>query len=204
MIILLEYSTIYLFFDLHISVKYNIIYLISIIKIYTDLLGDKSQYYWQFIFIWHDIRVQLLIILETHLWLPFSWPLPWFIHPRFVSSVESSEDICMSTRSSYPSWDLMICEDEGFALAGQSRTHSGAGDVPASCIAHAAEIARDARILSALVTRDASGTILSRSSRLSFGTSPGFFSPSFSLSLFFPPFYWLSFSFSMRKLRRCT
>lgn len=67
------------------------------------------------------------------------------------------------------------------ALAGQSRTQSGAGDVPASCIAHAAAIARDARILSALVTRDASGTILSRSSRSSLGTSPALF-----LFLFFP------------------
>lgn len=54
----------------------------------------------------------------------------------------------------------------------------------ASCIAHAAAIARDARILSALVTRDASGTTLSRSSRSSLGTSPALF---LSFSLPFPP-----------------
>jgi len=52
-------------------------------------------------------------------------------------------------------------------------------DISASCIAHAAAVVRDARILSALVTRDASGTILSSSShspsrdypRLSFSLS---------------------------------
>lgn len=57
----------------------------------------------------------------------------------------------------------------------------------AFCIAHAAAVARDARILSALVTRDASGTILSRFSRSSFGTSSGscfFFLLSFSFYFF--------------------
>lgn len=57
--------------------------------------------------------------------------------------------------------------------------------MPESYIAHAAAIARDTRILSALVTRDASGTILFRSSRSSLGTSPALLlSPFFSLSLF--------------------
>jgi len=101
-----------------------------------------------------------------------------------------------------PIRDLTICECKGSALTGQSRTQSGAGDVSASCIAHAAASARDARILSALVTRDASGTILSRSSRSSLGTSPVLLlSFSFSLYLFSSPFCCLSFSFSSRTPR---
>lgn len=48
-------------------------------------------------------------------------------------------------------------------LRRRDRARRGAEDMPAFCIAHAAAVARDARILSALVTRDASGT-LSRSS----------------------------------------
>jgi hypothetical protein len=44
--------------------------------------------------------------------------------------------------------------------AGRDRAGQlGAGDMPAFHIAHAAVVARDARILSALVTRDASGTM---------------------------------------------
>lgn len=72
-------------------------------------------------------------------------------------------------------------------IRGTERDNAGAGDMPVSCIAHAAAVVRDARIFSALVTRDASGTILSRSSRSSPGTSPAlsfFLSFSFSLFLF--------------------
>lgn len=53
-----------------------------------------------------------------------------------------------------------------------------------SCIAHAAAVVRDARILSALVTRDASGTILSCSSR-----SPPRDYPRLFLALFLIPFH---------------
>lgn len=99
-----------------------------------------------------------------------------FIHPFHVK------------RFSWLSWDLAMRENEKFA--GQSGTMTE--PVICLCPAHAAAVVQDARILSALVTRDASGTILSRSSRSSLGTSPALSFIFFSFSFPLPsPFFFL-------------
>lgn len=77
-----------------------------------------------------------------------------------------------------------------------SRTIGSRSYMSTLYIAHAATIARDARILSALVTRDASGTIFSRLSCSSFGTSPG------SVSFFLFLSHSISSLFSQRSTRR--